>query len=147
MTPEIFQVSLEEMRLKDNAPPTGCITSPRVAIFAICILTIALFSVYSNSFDSSWHLDDKPNITDNPRIHLSVMGWEGIKEALYRPVVSLSFALNYYLGGLDVTGYHLVNMIVHLLAAIFLFLFIYGTLNLPSVSDRYGSGSYLIALL
>ncbi|MBW2031738.1 MAG: tetratricopeptide repeat protein, partial [Deltaproteobacteria bacterium] len=37
--------------------------------------------------------------------------------------------------------------IVHLLAAIFLFLFIYGTLNLPSVSDRYGSGSYLIALL
>lgn len=128
-----------------------------MAIFTVCALTIVLLSLYSNSLDSSWHLDDKPNITDNPRIHLSLLEWEGIKralysdrknpEALYRPVVSLSFAFNYYMGGLDVTGYHLVNLMIHLLAAIFLFLFIYGTLNLPSVKDRYGSKSYLIALL
>ena len=38
-----------------------------------------------------------------------------------RPVVNLSFTMNYALGGLDVTGYHAVNLAIHLLAALTLF--------------------------
>ncbi|MGD2125461.1 MAG: hypothetical protein PVG99_05230 [Desulfobacteraceae bacterium] len=55
--------------------------------------------------------------------------------------------MNYYLGGHDVIGYHLVNIFVHACASIFLFLFIYHTLNLPSFRDKYASQAYPIALL
>ena len=36
----------------------------------------------------------------------------------------LTFALNYYFGEGDVFGYHLVNMIIHILSGIFLYGFL-----------------------
>ena len=129
----------------------------RRLIFSILILSLAIFSIYSNSVDCSWHFDDKPNITDNPNLHLSALNWDNIKRTLfsdrknpttfYRPVACLSFAFNYYVGGLDVFGYHLVNILVHLLTTIFLFLFLYNTLNLPSLKGKYHSKAFEIAML
>jgi len=150
-------ISLETMNLENSAPSQRNTPSARQSIFAACALTIALFLFYSNSLDCSWHLDDIPNITDNHRIHLSGLRWEGIKAALYsdqrnptilyRPVAALSFALNYYFGGLDVRGYHLANITVHVVASVFLFLFMYSAMHLPSLEKRYGSRGYFIALL
>ncbi len=59
----------------------------------------------------------------------------------------LSFAINYYFGGLDVFGYHLVNFAVHYLSAVFLFLFIFNVLKLPLLADRYGGDAFVIAAL
>jgi len=39
----------------------------------------------------------------------------------YRPLLLASFALNYYLGGLDVFGYHLLNFFLHVLCSILVF--------------------------
>jgi hypothetical protein len=66
---------------------------------------------------------------------------------LYRPVACLTFALNYYFGGLDVVGYHLMNLAIHIVASIFLYLLIYHTLCLPSLSAKYAFQAYSIALL
>jgi tetratricopeptide (TPR) repeat protein len=55
--------------------------------------------------------------------------------------------LNYYFGELDVLGYHLVNTLIHFLASVFLFLFIYHTLNLPALRTKYADNAYPIALL
>jgi tetratricopeptide (TPR) repeat protein len=120
-------------------------------------LGILIFSIYGNTFDCSWHFDDEVNITDNPNIHLKELSWKSIKRALfsgradpsalYRPVSCLSFALNYYFGELDVLGYHLVNTLIHFLASVFLFLFIYHTLNLPALRTKYADNAYPIALL
>lgn len=133
------------------------ISSCRKVVFAIVVLAILIFSIYGNTLDCSWHFDDEPNITGNPNIHLKELSWKGIKRALfsgradpsalYRPVSCLSFALNYYFGGLDVLGYHLVNIFIHFLTSVFLFLFIYHTLNLPSIRTRYADKAYPIALL
>ena len=41
---------------------------------------------------------------------------------LYRPLVSLSYALNYAVGGLNPIGYHLVNLLLHLLVTWLLYL-------------------------
>src|SRR5205085_9134484 len=38
-----------------------------------------------------------------------------------RPVVGLTFAINYAVSGLEVWSYHLFNLLVHLLAALALF--------------------------
>ncbi len=129
----------------------------RLVVFSIIALSIIIFSIYWNSLDGSWHFDDIPNITDNHSLHLDKLSWNGIKRALfsdqrdpgrlYRPISCLSFALNYYIGGLDVFGYHLVNILIHLFTSIFLFLFIYHTLNLPSLQIKYASKSYPVAIL
>lgn len=125
--------------------------------FAFFTLFCIILLIYSNSFDASWHLDDVANIVENRSIHLKHFTWEDLRGALsspklisdlvtVRPVSLLSLALNYYLGGLDVRGYHLVNILVHWIASLFLFLFIHMVLNLPRLKAKYGPQSYFLAL-
>lgn len=124
-------------------------------VFACAALFVFLIVIYANSFQGAWQFDDRPNIVENRNIFLKTLDWPDIKGALYapeggrisRPLAYLSFALNYYFGGLDVTGYHVVNFIIHYLSSVFLFLFIYRTLMLPTVRERYGPASYGIALM
>ena len=129
----------------------------RKNIFAFFIIFVIVLSVYSNTFDASWHFDDGPNIVQNEALHLTHLNWQDIKKTffaswggggkLYRPAACLSFALNYYFGGTQVFGYHLINLTVHFLSSLFLFLFIRNTLNLPLLKTRYGPNAYSIALL
>lgn len=118
-------------------------------------LFVFLIIIYSNSFQGQFVFDDTPNIVDNVNIHLKSIDWPDIKRTFYgiegrkisRPFSYLSFALNYHFGGLHVFGYHLVNFIIHYIAAIFLFLFIFNTLKLPALRERYGQAAYGISLL
>jgi len=115
-------------KVHDELSMTYC----RKLVFTILALAIILFSIYSNSFYCSWQFDDEPNITENPNLHLKKITPETIKDALFsnrnnRPVACITLALNYYFGGLDVFGYHLINIFIHLISSIFLFLFIYHT--------------------
>ena len=55
-------------------------------------------------------------------------------------------ALNFYFGGTDVFGYHLVNLIIHIFSGIFLYWFLILTFNLPHLKEKYGSISYKAAL-
>jgi tetratricopeptide (TPR) repeat protein len=140
-----------------DSNPNPSLTHCRVVVFSFVALLIIVFSIYSNSFNCSWHFDDEPNITDNPNLHLKGLTWENLRRALfsdrnnptilYRPAACITFALNHYFGGLNVFGYHLVNILIHLLSSIFLFLFTYHTLNLPSIKTRYAADAYFIALL
>ena len=134
------------------------LTNFRKKIFAIIVLLVLILVVYSNTFHASWHLDDEPNILHRKEIHLTKLNWPQIKKTFFkqlddterrllRPAACLSLALNYYFGKENVFGYHLVNIFVHSFASIFLFLFIYHTLNLPLLKARYGPNSYSIALL
>ncbi len=53
-----------------------------------------------------------------------------------RPLTNLTFALNYAMGGLDVTGYHVTNLLIHLLAALALYGVVRRTLALPYAVPR-----------
>jgi tetratricopeptide (TPR) repeat protein len=121
--------------------------------FTFIALFLLLLIIYANSFHCGWHFDDSQNIVDNVSIHLKKLSWQNIGkilcagEKLPRPFSYLSFALNYYFGGLDVFGYHLVNLAVHYISAVFLFLFIYNTLKLPILRKPYGKYAYSVALM
>lgn len=125
--------------------------------FTFISLFIALIIIYGNSFHCDWHLDDFGNIVDNPNIELKAISLDAIKKTFYgrnnelssvsRPLSYLSFALNYYIGGESVFGYHLVNFVIHYIASVFLFLLIYNTLRLPLLNENYGKTAYPIALL
>lgn len=108
--------------------PPGKSLSIKVVLFIAAIV----IPVYANTFDAAWHLDDLPNIVNNKALHLSTTTpqhlWNTFFASplhpgnLYRPLACLSFALNYYFGGVNPPGYHLVNLGFHLATAFALFL-------------------------
>ena len=95
--------------------------------FAFAVLIVLVFSAYSNTFKSSWHLDDFPNIVDNSELHLKNLYPGSLYNTffshpwplnnVYRPIPCLTFALNWYLSKDRVVGYHLVNITIHFLTA------------------------------
>lgn len=140
-----------------NLMQQSSLSQCRKNVFSFFALLFLILITYSNTFDASWHFDDENNILKNKPLHLTELNIQNIKKTffadwngsgkLYRPVACLSFALNYYFGGTGVFGYHMVNLVIHFLSSIFLFLFVYHTLNLPVLKAKYGPNSYFIALL
>ena len=64
-----------------------------------------------------------------------------------RPVVNISFALNYALSGLDLPPLHATNLALHLFAGLLLMALIRRTLLLPRLSGRYAGDADLLSTL
>ena len=117
--------------MKYNLQLENSLSERRKKVFSFFALFLLILVTYSNTFDVPWHFDDTSNILKNKPLHLSELSIENIKntffasydgkERLYRPIACLSFAVNYYLHGENVFGYHVVNLVIHFLSAYFLF--------------------------
>jgi len=128
----------------------------RIGLGYILLLCL-IFLVYSNTFKATWHLDDVPHIVQNRVIHIKDISPKSIvqtffahpnsNERLYRPVACLTFAINWYLGEDHVAGFHLVNIIIHALTALMLFLTILNLFKSPNLKGRYQGSEYFVALL
>ena len=113
----------------------------------VFILTMwALICIaYSSGLNTSWHLDDYQIIVRNDKLHLSHLDFDsltgtffaGISDKLYRPVPMLSFALNWYIHGANLLGYHLVNIVIHCLNALLLYLVVLNLLRSPRLAGDY----------
>jgi tetratricopeptide (TPR) repeat protein len=124
---------------------------------AIVLIVAGILVAYGNSLDCDWHYDDLLNIVDNPAVRMQHFDLDSVARALVegnqrpgkvtRPLAYLSFALNYYFGQLDVFGYHLVNLCIHLLTATVLFLLLQRMLALTTRNPIYGLSADQIALL
>ena len=115
----------------------------RLRLYALLILLSGTVA-YHNSLGGPFIFDDQFRIVENARLrHL----WppEALIAGSLRPVVDLSLAVNYALGGLDVRGYHLVNLAIHLGAALLLFGVVRRTLILPRLAARFGGASPWLA--
>ena len=96
----------------------------RMIFLAGVILALAALVAYRNSFEAPFVFDDHPSIHGNPTIQrlwplsgplsppANGAGVTG------RPVVNLSLAVNYAIGGLEVRGYHVMNLVLHILAGL-----------------------------
>ncbi len=95
-----------------------------------CLLIIIVTTIaYWNSFDVPFHFDDQHVIRDNPGIRdLSDLN-RVFNSFPNRPVAQLTFALNYHFHELDVWGYHLVNLIIHIINALLVFWLVLQILN------------------
>jgi tetratricopeptide (TPR) repeat protein len=95
------------------------------------LLLAAGFTAYSNSLTGPFIFDDFESIVHNPHLRQLWPIWDALRapaQLNWRPVVSLSLALNFWLGGLHVVGYHLFNLTVHLLVSLLLFAIVWRTL-------------------
>jgi len=108
-------------------------SNPGRVLFFLLFPAIGLL-IYSNTFHSPFILDDAHQIYENPYIRMTDFSWRIFSDVMKgpsasRPLAHFSFAINYYLHRYNLPGYHLVNLIIHLMTGILLFLFFRATLR------------------
>ena len=118
------------------------------------LLLVAGAAIYSNSLSGPFIFDDSVSVVTNS----SIRQWStGVLFAARetptagRPLVNVSMALNYAVGGLDVRGYHLWNIALHVLCTLLLFACAQLSLRWPRVPawlrDQATAVAFAIALL
>jgi len=129
--------------------------NPHLFIPAL-LLIVLICTIYSNTLNSGWYLDDYQNITHNPNIQISRLSFDSITDTFYampgqssldRPFAYFTFALNWYWGQDEVAGYRIVNISIHILAAIFLFITILLLFQTPNLKAGDPKGIYFVAFL
>jgi len=104
---------------------------------------VAALAVFANSLPGRFIYDDEETIVRNPYVRTlwpltAAMHAPPQSAVAGRPLVSLSLALNYALGGEDPAGYHAFNVVVHLTAALLLFGIVRRALRGQRVPARLG---------
>ena len=94
------------------------INKPLIKLFSIIMISCLGIIVYANTFNCSFHFDDNNFIVDNPaikNIRDFLNNWE-----VYpcRFIIFLSIVVNYHFNNLNVFGYHVFNLGIHLVTAI-----------------------------
>jgi len=117
----------------------------------VVLLLLAGFIAYGGSFSSPFVFDDADAITLNPTITHLWPPWAALSPPPgggtvgNRPLLNLSFAVNYAISGTAVWSYHAANLGIHLLACLTLFGLVRRTLRQPVLRERFGRDSLLLA--
>jgi len=160
----------------DQSIPPAPVTPFWQVLLAAVVIVLAGLVAYSNSFHGGLVFDDFPVIKENTTIQ---NGWAAplsrgnqpvdFLEKFYqrlpaplqppedgqtvtgRPLVNLSFALNYdwatshQRDGFATESYHRVNLIIHLLAGLALFGLVRRTLQLPKLQAQFSTAALPVA--
>ena len=120
-------------------------------VLAVAVLLGAGIAAYWNSFSGGIVFDDYVTIRENP----SITNLADLPAVLQpprdisssgRPLVNLSLAVNYTLGGTsDMWSYHAFNLAIHLLATLTLLGVVRRTLLSPPLRERFGRGALPLA--
>jgi len=108
-------------------------------LLPLTLVGVALLA-YANSLRGPFLFDDVPSIPNNLSIRqlwpLTVpLSPPNAGESVSgRPVVNLTYALDYAVGGLDVTVFHVTNLAIHIACALLLFAIVRRTLGDDAVA-------------
>ena len=117
---------------------------------AILVIAVGLWA-YHNSLQGVFLFDDDAGIVQNTTIRRLWPVWTALKPPPRatvegRPLVNLSLAINYAFGGVRVWGYHMLNVIIHILAGLTLFGIVGRTFRQPALRERFGRAALPLAL-
>ncbi len=129
-----------------NSPPLSFAITPRLAAIGIAVLTCV---AYLHSFAGAFIFDDLTEVYQNPALQQLFPPWDAMfkgQEAPARPLPYLSFAIDTNLWGRVPFGFHVTNLLIHVIAALALFNFVRLTLSSPRLRDRWGSLAVPLAL-
>lgn len=109
----------------------------RHRILVFTLLIVAGLLLYGNTLDNGFHYDDAYVILKNKGLTqtsqildvftgMEQAGPDPLYRKHYRPVVYVSYMMNYALGGWNPVGYHLVNLLLHILVVFLTALVLWG---------------------
>jgi tetratricopeptide (TPR) repeat protein len=116
----------------------------------IILLIVVSLIAYSNTFHAPFVFDDVLNIVENQQIKdlNNFLDSNALNQRRY--LGFLTFALNYHVHGLEVTGYHIVNILIHIINGLLVYVLVLLTVRTPYFSagtDRPPPGVSLMALM
>ena len=95
---------------------------------AVLVIAVSVLIAYSNTFHVPFQFDDTPNIVNNSQLRSFDNFWSVLMHT--RGVTSITFALNYAVGGPDVFSFHLVNTAIHIVNSVLVFFLLLSTFGL-----------------
>jgi len=128
----------------------------KTILFYLGIILLGII-IYSNNLRGPFTYDDFHTIVENPYIKqpqhltslfdLSSITKGSASRSMYRPILMVTFFLNYTFGGLDPLGYHIVNILLHILSAIVVFMLVKSLLGPGGVEIEKEKIAFFCALL
>jgi tetratricopeptide (TPR) repeat protein len=101
------------------------LNKPLIHILAVLFITLL---IYSNTFDAPFQLDDNSAIIENSGIRDP---YNYIPPKANRDAGFLTFSMNYQLNRLDVFGFHVVNLLIHMFNAVLVYYLVSLTFAAP----------------
>lgn len=112
-------------------------------IGAYLLVALATFLVFSNSLFCDFTFDDNSAVVGNTYIRTNETSWWSVflvdywgtpimseqSHKSYRPLTLLSFRLNYVLDQLQPFGYHLLNVLLHVIVSLIVYKFMLNILS------------------
>jgi tetratricopeptide (TPR) repeat protein len=116
------------------------------------LLVLCGVLVFANGLGGPFVFDDQTSIVSNAHIRQVLPLSETLSPpretpVAGRPLVNLSFALNYAVSGLDPRGFRVTNLAIHLLAALVFFAVVRRTLELDGIPSLLGARSSEVAFV
>lgn len=101
--------------------------SRKRTLLSVLVILLVAGGIYANSLSNGFVLDDELIIAGNPATrHLSGIGdvlfAPDVIKPYYRPLNRASYLIDYQLFGLNPAWFHAVNIIIHALSAVLLYL-------------------------
>src|SRR3989337_3959438 len=102
-------------------------------VVVFILFTLIATGIYYNSFPNGFYLDDMHHIVGNsylkslsniPLFFTDPRTFSRAGLGHYRPLLLVTYSLNYAAGGLKPAGYHIVNLAFHIGSAFLLFLIV-----------------------
>lgn len=105
-------------------------------------------AAFLNSLDGEFLMDDYCEILDNPAMESPWPPWRAMlvgHELPSRPLPYLTFAIDHALWGKRAFGYHLTNLVIHVVAALALFFIARTTLSSSRLRNAFGEHADALA--
>jgi hypothetical protein len=137
----------KQAQCPDDIQPQSLHAAPRQAsplwmhLGILAFLALLVSAAYSNSLHAPFHFDDRHNIYQNPAIQIDDVSFKSLRRAAtesptnMRWLPNASFAINYYFGKQDTTGYHAVNIAIHIITGWLVYLLFVHLLGLHALAE------------
>lgn len=100
------------------------------SLYCYIIIIVVTYLVFQNTLENSFVFDDESVIIGNtsirdlsniPKYFTAEEGFHKVIGRYYRPVISSTYAMDYSIWELNPYGYHLTNIIIHIISCLLLF--------------------------
>lgn len=135
---------MAKKRKAESKPASGVTAAQRDALLLPLLIANVGVLAFGNSLAGDFVFDDENDIVKNQRMSELWTSWLPTA-GVWRPVTTFSFALNYALSK-EPLGFHAVNMVIHILAALTLYGIVRRTLLLDGFKSRFATSAPWLAL-